>query len=340
MDYIKRYYELEKRELSKYAFQSKYATRELKEEDSNIRNAFQIDRDRILHSKSFRRLMHKTQVYISPEKDHYRTRLTHTLEVSQIARTIGRALKLNEDLIEAISLGHDLGHTPFGHMGEDVLNELNPKGFKHYEQSVRVVKKLEIKSTGKIGLNLTNQVIDGILNHSKENKANTLEGRVIKFSDRIAYINHDIDNSIRAGILTEEDIPKYLTNLLGNNHGDRINTMVMDLVSNSYGENDVLMSPKIYEATMELRDFMFRYVYKSDLVKQDEERVHSVIENLYNYYKKNFDKIPQSHRNLYKLNKELSSSTIDDIITDYIAGMTDIFARNTYKDIFIPKSWK
>lgn len=340
MDYIKIYQDLEEKELSKYAFKSKNASRKIYEDKSTIRNDFQIDRDRILHSKSFRRLMHKTQVYISPEKDHYRTRLTHTLEVAQIARTIGRALKLNEDLIEAIALGHDLGHTPFGHMGEDVLNELNPKGFKHYEQSVRVVKKLEIKSSGKIGLNLTDQVLDGIKNHSKENLASTLEGRIIKFSDRIAYINHDIDDSIRAGILSEEDIPVYLTSILGNSHGDRINTMVMDLVSNSYGTNDILMSEKIYEATMELREFMFKNVYKSDLVKQDEEKVHWIIENLYNYYKDNFEKIPKSHRDLYRINKDISSATTDDIITDYIAGMTDIFARDTYKDIFIPKSWK
>lgn len=325
--------------LNKNAFKTNDAKRIFPENNEGIRNSFQVDRDRIIHSKSFRRLMHKTQVYISPEKDHYRTRLTHTLEVSQIARTIARALELNEDLTEAISLGHDLGHTPFGHMGEDVLNELNPNGFQHYNQSVRVVKYLEMKVEGKYGLNLTKQVLDGIANHSKNNKAETLEGRIIKFSDRIAYINHDIDDSIRAGILSERDIPVNLMSLLGKTHGERINTMVMDVIENSYNKDDIIMSSKIYEATMELRSFMFKNVYKSDIVKEDEERVHWIIENLYNYYINNFDEIPNSHKKIYN-NSFLKESKIDDIVTDYIAGMTDVFAKNIYKNIFIPKSWK
>ncbi|MDO5718785.1 MAG: deoxyguanosinetriphosphate triphosphohydrolase, partial [Tissierellia bacterium] len=255
--------------LSKYASKSINSKGRRKlEEECEIRTCYQRDRDRILHSKAFRRLKHKTQVFISPEGDHYRTRLTHTLEVSQIARTLARALMLNEDLVEAIALGHDLGHTPFGHIGEDVLNSINPKGFRHYEQSLRVVDFLEMGSKGR-GLNLCYEVRDGILNHSGENRANTLEGRIIKFSDRIAYINHDIDDSIRAGIIKEEDLPRDLTQVLGKSHGERINTMVVDIVKNSIDKPEVKMSEEVNDATMKLRAYMFENVYLDEVVKRE-----------------------------------------------------------------------
>lgn len=324
--------------LSDYACKSKYAKRDFEENKDYFRTEFQRDRDRVIHSKSFRRLKHKTQVYISPEKDHYRTRLTHTLEVAQIARTISRALKLNEDLTEAIALAHDLGHTPFGHMGEEALNVLNPQGFKHYKQSVRVVQLLEIRKD-KRGLNLTREVIDGILNHTGENKASTLEGKVIKFADRIAYINHDIDDSIRAGILTEEDIPIKIRNVLGNSPSERINNMVINVIKSSSGKNEISMSEYEYKLMMELRKFMFSEVYFSPIVKEDEEKAKGLIERLFLYYLKNFDKLPEEHLKIYKNNIHLENSNIQDIVTDYIAGMTDTFAIQEYKRIFIPKQW-
>ncbi|WP_099203259.1 deoxyguanosinetriphosphate triphosphohydrolase [Miniphocaeibacter massiliensis] len=328
----------EREYLSVYSSKSYDAKREILEENDNIRTSYQRDRDRIIHSKSFRRLKHKTQVYISPEKDHYRTRLTHTLEVAQIARTIARALKLNEDLTEAIALGHDLGHTPFGHIGEDALNNLNPKGFKHYNHSVRVVQLLEVTKSGK-GLNLTLDVIDGIKNHTGKSTSNTLEGNIIKFADRIAYINHDIDDSIRAGILKDEDIPKELSEEFGYNSGDRINSMVIDVIENSYNKNKILMSNKKYEKMLLLRGFMFDRVYLNPIVKSDEKKAHGIIEALYSYYKKNFEELYEGHLKVYKDNDKLMNSTEDDIITDYIAGMTDTFAIHKYMDLFLPKQW-
>lgn len=330
--------EFEIRYLSKFAAKSKFAVRDIDEEGDYYRTSFQRDRDRIIHSKSFRRLKHKTQVYISPEKDHYRTRLTHTLEVAQIARTISRALELNEDLTEAIALSHDLGHTPFGHMGEDALNSLNPKGFKHFIQSSRIVKYLEIRKQNH-GLNLTREVIDGIENHTGENKASTLEGRVIKFADRIAYINHDIDDSIRAGILTEDDLPENIREKLGGSPSERINNMVVNVINESYGKNDILMGDEEYRLMMQLRKFMFQEVYFNPVVKQDEEKAKALIERLYLYFLKNFDKLPNEHLEIYKNNDNLKDSSNEDIVTDYIAGMTDTFAIQEYKNIFIPRQW-
>ncbi|HHX68717.1 MAG: deoxyguanosinetriphosphate triphosphohydrolase [Miniphocaeibacter sp.] len=328
----------EDRFLSEFAAKSKFATRKRFEEQDFLRTSYQRDRDRIIHSKSFRRLKHKTQVYISPEKDHYRTRLTHTLEVAQIARTIARALRLNEDLTEAIALGHDLGHTPFGHMGEEVLNELNPFGFKHYLHSVRVVDLLE-NSKERSGLNLTEEVLDGIANHTGNNIAKTMEGKIIKFADRIAYINHDIDDSIRAGILSETDIPKDISKSLGTSSSIRINTLVNDVIKNSYLKNNIEMSSNKAKMMNELRKFMFERVYYNPKVKNDEVKAKGIIENLYSYYKKYFNKLPKAHVDFYKNNEILKNSSKDEIITDYIAGMTDTFAIHKYMDLFVPKQW-
>lgn len=304
------------------------------EEQCDMRTIFQRDRDRIIHSKSFRRLKHKTQVFISPEGDHFRTRLTHTLEVSQIARTIARALRLNEDLVEAISLGHDLGHTPFGHSGEKVLNKLCKNGFRHNEQSLRVVDFLERKND-RIGLNLTEEVRDGILNHSGSDVASTLEGKIIKYADRIAYINHDIDDAIRAGIISESSLPKELTSVLGHSSSERINTMIGAIVKKSYGNPIVEMEEDIYEATMELRKYMFNRVYLDSVVKSENHKIDRLLTELYNYYDEDIMRIPTDHLNIY----DNVDADKEDIITDYIAGMTDTYAIKQIKEIFIPKGW-
>ncbi|WP_010244764.1 deoxyguanosinetriphosphate triphosphohydrolase [Peptoniphilus rhinitidis] len=304
------------------------------EEKCNLRTEFQRDRDRIIHSKSFRRLKHKTQVFISPEGDHFRTRLTHTLEVSQIARTIARSLRLNEDLVEAIALGHDLGHTPFGHSGETVLNELKESGFIHSEQSLKVVDFLE-RSDKRIGLNLTEEVRDGILNHSGDGNAKTLEGKIIKFADRIAYINHDIDDAIRAGIISSDSLPKELTKVLGNTSSERINTMINALVTKSYGKPIVEMEEEVYEATMELRKYMFKKVYMDSVVKSEEIKIKRLLGELYKYYEEDLNRIPKNHLDLY----DSRVHSDEDIVADYIAGMTDTYAMNQLKNIFIPKGW-
>ncbi|MBS6611022.1 MULTISPECIES: deoxyguanosinetriphosphate triphosphohydrolase [Peptoniphilus] len=304
------------------------------EEKCNLRTEFQRDRDRIIHSKSFRRLKHKTQVFISPEGDHFRTRLTHTLEVSQIARTIARSLRLNEDLVEAIALGHDLGHTPFGHSGETVLNELKESGFIHSEQSLKVVDFLE-RSDKRIGLNLTEEVRDGILNHSGDGNAKTLEGKIIKFADRIAYINHDIDDAIRAGIISSDSLPKELTKVLGNTSSERINTMINALVTKSYGKPIVEMEEEVYEATMELRKYMFKKVYMDPVVKSEEIKIKGLLGELYKYYEEDLNRIPKNHLDLY----DSRVHSDEDIVADYIAGMTDTYAMNQLKNIFIPKGW-
>lgn len=305
-----------------------------REEKCNLRTEFQRDRDRIIHSKSFRRLKHKTQVFISPEGDHFRTRLTHTLEVSQIGRTIARALRLNEDLVEAIALGHDLGHTPFGHSGETVLNELKSDGFIHGVQSLKVVDFLE-RSDKRIGLNLTEEVRDGILNHSGSGQAKTLEGKIIKFADRIAYINHDIDDAIRAGIISSDSLPKDLTDILGNTSSERINTMIIGIVKKSYGNPIVEMEKEIYEATMELRQYMFKTVYMDSVVKSEEVKIKRLLTELYKYYMEDLRRIPENHLSLY----EGRVHSDEDIVSDYIAGMTDTYAMKQIKNIFIPKGW-
>ncbi|MBR4753731.1 MAG: deoxyguanosinetriphosphate triphosphohydrolase, partial [Lachnospiraceae bacterium] len=274
--------QFEKEHLSPYASLSCNSKgRERPEEECDIRPVYQRDRDRILHCKSFRRLKHKTQVFLAPEGDHYRTRLTHTLEVSQNARTIAKALRLNEDLVEAISLGHDLGHTPFGHCGEAALNSVCPEGFAHNEQSVRVVHYLEKHGEG---LNLTWEVRDGILNHQTESTPATLEGKVVRFSDKIAYINHDIDDAIRADVIREEDIPKEYRDILGHTSRERLNTLIHSVISESMGKDDILMTPDIEEAMKGLRAFMFENVYTNPKAKAEEKKARELIIELYEYY--------------------------------------------------------
>lgn len=294
-----------------------------------LRTDFQRDRDRIVHCKSFRRLKHKTQVFLSPQGDHYRTRLTHTLEVSQIARTISRALRLNEDLTEAIAMGHDLGHTPFGHTGENVLNGLVPGGFEHNVQSLRVVERLE---NGK-GLNLTLEVRDGILHHKKSGTPMTLEGCVVSIADRIAYTNHDIDDAIRAKVLREEDLPEESICVLGNSHGARINAMILDVVHESAGRNEICMSAQVGEAFHALREFMFQEVYFNPTAKREEEKAKHVVEALYHYYLENIGKLPQD----FCANIEADGR--ERAVADWIACMTDRYAVNEYLRLFVPKEW-
>ncbi|HHU76358.1 MAG TPA: deoxyguanosinetriphosphate triphosphohydrolase [Firmicutes bacterium] len=298
------------------------------ETECNVRTAFQRDRDRIIHSKAFRRLKHKTQVFIAPSGDHYRTRLTHTLEVAQIARTVSRVLLLNEDLTEAIALGHDLGHTPFGHAGEMALAELYPGGFKHNEQSLRVVDYLE----GEKGLNLTFEVRDGILNHTGEKEPQTLEGSLVRICDRIAYINHDIDDALRAGILRPEQLPAPEMELLGKSGSQRLNTMIRDLMENSWGKPYVTLSATLQEVTKSLRDFLFRHVYTGSPAKQEEEKAKNVVKMLYNYWVENYELLP-SKSNVPGEGAERS-------VCDYIAGMTDHYIISLYGDLFLPKPWK
>lgn len=322
---------LEKREqefLSPFAVLSKNTKgRKFKDDKCSIRMDFQIDRDRIIHSKAFRRLKQKTQVFISPKSDHYRTRLTHTLEVSQIARTISRALCLNEDLTEAIALAHDLGHTPFGHAGEKALDEISPCGFKHFEQSLRVVDRLE--KSGK-GLNLTYEVRDGILNHTRGKLPETLEGQVVRIADRIAYLNHDIEDAKRANVLRKEDIPIHILEVLGTKKTNRIDKLIKSLVKNS-GEGTLKMEPGVQEVFDELHSFMYAYVYENQ--KPNQEEVPVFIETLYGYFLKRPDKLPKG---LLRIAQE---DGLEQAICDYIAGMTDLFAIRIFKEIFIPKTW-
>ena len=331
--------DLEKRELEFLApsaaksCQSK--GRSVPEEKCAIRTEFQRDRDRIIHSKAFRRLMHKTQVFLAPEGDHFRTRLTHTIEVSQIARTIARGLNLNEDLTEAIALGHDLGHTPFGHNGEEVLNTIHPGGFEHNVQSLRVADVLEMTSSRK-GMNLTAEVRDGIVNHTGSRKPFTLEGQVVKISDRVAYINHDIDYAVRSGVISMYDIPRKALETFGYSHAERINNMVTDIIRESDGKDEILQSPLFKDELITLRSFMFSHVYKSSRVKKEEDlaKVDVVIKSLYEYFLKNPDKLPED------LQEIAAANGINEAVKDYIAGMTDRFALNVYTDLFVPKSWK
>ncbi|MDO5414152.1 MAG: deoxyguanosinetriphosphate triphosphohydrolase [Bacillota bacterium] len=324
--------EVEKRE---YEYLSPFATksaeskgRAMDEEKCSIRTDFQRDRDRIVHSKAFRRLMHKTQVFLAPEGDHYRTRLTHTIEVSQIARTIARGAGLNEDLAEAIAMGHDLGHTPFGHSGESVLAEIYPKGFRHNVQSLRVVDVLESGSKRR-GMNLTQEVRDGILNHTGSTVPMTPEGQIVKVSDRIAYINHDIDDAIRSGIITVGDLPKESIEILGDTHKKRIDTLVRDMIEHSYGKPTAQLSEEKMSAMNELRTFMFKNVYHNSNVKKVEDinKVRDIVESLYNYYLENWQLLPKE---LLAMKDEYD---IEELVKDHVAGMTDRYAINTYEEI-------
>ena len=322
----------EKEYLSPYACLSVNSKgREREEEQCDIRPVFQRDRDRIIHSKSFRRLKDKTQVFLLPEGDHYRTRLTHTLEVSQNARTIAKALRLNEDLVEAIALGHDLGHTPFGHSGERVLNEICPYGFKHNEQSLRTVEVLEKDGQG---LNLTFEVRDGILNHQTSGMPCTLEGKIVRLSDKIAYFHHDMDDALRAGILTEEDVPKDIRDVLGNTTGERLDRFIHDIVTNSLSKDDILMSPPVAEAMVKMRNFMYDSVYKNPVAKKEEGRAKLLINNLYDYYLVHTEELPDE---LIKLMEK--GETAERVVCDHIAGMTDRYAISKFEEIYIPRVW-
>ena len=329
--------QLEQRELeylSPYATKSSASQgRKREEKECDLRPVFQRDRDRILHSKSFRRLKQKTQVFLLPKGDHYRTRLTHTLEVSQNARTIAKALRLNEDLVEAISLGHDLGHTPFGHAGERALNEVCPNGFKHNEQSVRVVECLEKDGRG---LNLTQEVLDGILTHQTAGEPMTLEGQIVRMSDKIAYVNHDIDDAIRGGILSEEDIPSEFRNILGNSTRERLNKITRDVITSSMEQPKVQMSEEVEEAMRGLRKFMFENVYHNPVAKREENKAVELVKNLYGYYMDHVEKLPHE----YYSRMELYGDAKEQVICDYIAGMTDNYAVKKFQEIFIPESWK
>lgn len=303
--------------------------RRLPEAECAVRTAWQRDRDRILHSKSFRRLKDKTQVFIHPEGDHYRTRLTHTLEVSQVARTIARGLQLNEDLTEAIALGHDLGHTPFGHAGEKALNQLMPGGFRHNEQSLRVVDLLENER----GLNLTFEVRDGILCHTGEQRPVTLEGAIVRLADRIAYINHDLDDALRAGLPQMQDLPGHCLEVLGHSHSQRIHSMVMDVIRSSQGRGEVRMSPQIGQAMDELRDWMFAHVYIGSDAKRDEGKAVEVIAMLYHRYQEQTQLLPSPYQRIMQL------SGVERAVADYVAGMTDRFIIGQFEQMFIPEGW-
>ncbi len=327
--------------LNPKASKSKEATRDKQEEECPFRTKFQRDRDRILHSKAFRRLKHKTQVFISPEGDHYRTRLTHTLEVSQIARTIARALRLNEDLTEAIALGHDLGHTPFGHAGEFILKESG--SYHHSRHSLRVVEKLENKGKG---LNLTKETKDGIVKHSKGksplisnelNMPKTLEGEIVRIADKIAYINHDLEDALRAGLISINDIPKEIRNILGETKSERITTLVKSVIFSTMENNyqHIVMEEKIYKAMYDLRDWLFENVYLSPPVVKEVEKSKKMVKILYEYYLENYEEIP-FYEEYLKLWGEYSPQEAS---VDYIAGMTDRYAIKKFQDIYIPKSW-
>ena len=300
------------------------------EEPCPIRTAFQRDRDRIIHCKSFRRLKYKTQVFLAPEGDHYRTRLTHTLEVSQIARTIARALCINEDLTEAIALGHDIGHTPFGHAGEKALNEICPAGFAHYSQSLRVVDRLENDGNG---LNLTYEVRDGIERHTAGKQPATVEGRVVRISDRIAYINHDIDDAIRGGVLTQDDLPWDAQYVLGRTHSQRINTLITDLVKNS-SDGELSMSPEVQAAFDKLHAFMFESVYTNPVAKGEEGKAQHLVKSLYEYFCAHTDELHEEYKDI------MAADGVEKAVCDFIAGMTDRYAVQLYTELFIPQTWK
>ncbi len=330
----------EKREKLEHLMFSEYAMfsdeskgRLVPETECNIRTCFQRDTDRIIHSKAFRRLKHKTQVFLQPEGDHYRTRLTHTLEVARIARTIARGLELNEDLTEAIALGHDLGHTPFGHAGERALAEIlaDKGGFKHYEQSLRVVDRVEKEGRG---LNLTEEVRNGIVRHTVDPPADTLEGRIVKLADRAAYINHDVDDAVRAGILSETDIPEEIVCALGDKYSERINTIVKNVIDTSYGKNEISVDPYMSFIIESFHNFMYQSVYKNMKAKSEESKVFGIINGIYQYYIQHPDKLTDEFLLI------ADEEGIERAVCDYISGMTDKYCMDKYREIFIPASWQ
>ena len=314
-----------------FADQSKGRPRYEEPREGDVRTCYQRDTDRIVHSKSFRRLMHKTQVFLQPEGDHYRTRMTHTLEVSRIARTITQALGLNEDLSEAIAMGHDLGHTPFGHAGEDALSKCLGKPFRHNEQSLRVVDFLERDGRG---LNLTHEVRNGILCHTGDPWPNTLEGMIVRRSDQIAYVNHDVDDAIRAGILTNDDIPDSITDVLGHDHSTRINTLVCDAINTSREAGTVMLSPRVDTALRDLRAFMFENVYRNPVAKGEESKAKVMLQKLFEYYITHPEALPED------FHPQMSFEGLERTVCDYIAGMTDNYAVDKYTEIFIPMGWQ
>ena len=326
-----RTYAIEEQFFSPYATKSKDTKgRSREEKPCEMRTDFQRDRDRIIYCKAFRRLKNKTQVFFSPEGDHYITRLTHTLDVAQIARSLARALALNEDLAEATALGHDLGHTPFGHSGERILNKLAPCGFKHNVQSVRVVDVLEKDG---MGLNLTWEVRDGILNHRKGGRPATLEGRCVRIADKVAYINHDLDDAVRAGVLKPSDVPNDITDVLGKSSKERINTAITSVWRESYGKNSVAMGKEVEQASEALRAFMFERVYLTEYARGEEEKAERMLSCMYEYFMKNADKLPEMFVKL------LNSYPVEQVVCDYISSMTDRYAIYTFNKIFVPRGW-
>lgn len=329
--------ELERREhrilnpLAAFADQSKGRLRPEEPREMDVRTCYQRDTDRIVHSKAFRRLMHKTQVFLQPEGDHYRTRMTHTLEVTRIAVTITRALNLNEDLAEAIAMGHDLGHTPFGHAGEAALSDVMGKPFRHNEQSLRVVDVLEREGAG---LNLTQEVRLGILGHTGDYIPETLEGQIVRRSDQIAYVNHDIDDAVRAGILSNDDIPRSIAMVLGQTHRDRINTLVCDVIRTSGEAGSIQLSPEVDNALRELRLFMFEHVYRNPVAKGEESKAKDMLKRLYEYYICHPNALPEDFQ------PQLSFDGMERTVCDYVAGMTDNYAVDKYTELFIPMGWR
>ncbi len=322
----------EKEYLSPYAALSINSKgRQKPEEQCDIRPVFQRDRDRIIHCKAFRRLKDKTQVFLTPEGDHYRTRLTHTLEVSQNARTIAKALRLNEELVEAIALGHDLGHTPFGHAGERALNRVCPLGFEHNVQSVRTVDRLEKDGQG---LNLTWEVRDGILNHQTVGTPHTLEGKIVQLSDKIAYIHHDMDDALRAGILRESDVPESIREVIGSTTGERLDHFIHDIVTNSMGKNDICMSEPVAEAMRQMRRFMFERVYQNPVAKSEESKAEALMETLYLHFMNHIDTLPDEFKRFID-----EGDPREQVVCDYVGAMTDRYAISVYEEIYIPKSW-
>jgi dGTPase len=325
---------------SRAAFADQTLGREVPLPLDPYRTEFQRDRDRILHSKAFRRLSHKTQVFLAPEGDHYRTRLTHTLEVAQIARSIARALRLNEDLTEAIALGHDLGHTPFGHSGEEALNEIlgeiraqwpsAPAKFVHNRQSLRIVEKLEYEGKG---LNLTREVRDGILGHTGDYVPETLEGQIVRIADRIAYVNHDIDDALRGGVLSDSQLPAKAVKVLGANHGARITTMVQSMIEQSVDADQIRMSDEVWQAMMVMRDFLFKHVYLSERAKAEEPKARGVVRRLFMHYLEHPEDLPADER-------PASREELPQAVIDYVAGMTDRFAIRTFDELFVPNKWR